>query len=63
MTQHDASSCRLRAARWKLDEVRTMHSLLEAERAGDSLKVGAAALWAESCALRAQAWKEEAERV
>lgn len=40
-----------------------MHSLLEAERTGDSLKVGAAALWAEICALRAQAWKEEAERV
>jgi hypothetical protein len=63
MSQHDATSCRLRAARWKLDEVRTMHSLLEAERAGDSQKVGATALWAEICALRALAWREEAERV
>jgi len=63
MTKHDAISCRLMAARWRLDEVRTTYARLAALKRGDMPSMRAAELWAEICVLRQQAWREEVERV
>lgn len=60
MTQHDTILCRLRVARWKAWEAQATFDCILAAQRGDKEARAASEVWAEICALRAQAWQEEA---
>lgn len=62
MNQHNAIICRLRAARWRVEEAQATLDGIGAAGRGDKRARAAAEVWAELCALRVLAWKEEAER-
>lgn len=62
MTTHDAIFCRLRVARWMAEEAKATLDCVSAIGRGDRRSSRAAEAWAEVCAARVQAWKEEAER-
>ena len=53
---------RLMALHWGSEERKASLACVEAMGRGDRTESHAAEAWAEICAIRAQAWKEEAER-
>lgn len=62
MSALDKTMCRLRAARWMALEAQATLDCVSAMGRGDRLGSRAHNVWAEICALRVQAWREEAER-
>lgn len=62
MSALDKTLCRLRASRWMALEAQATLDCVSAMGRGDRLESRAHEVWAEICALRVQAWKEEAER-
>lgn len=61
MSPLDRTMCRLRASRWLAEEARATLDCVSAMERGDRRESRALSAWAEICALRALAWKEEAE--
>lgn len=62
MSALDRTMCRLRASRWMALEAQATLDCVEAMGRGNRRASRAAEAWAEICAMRVQAWKEEAER-
>jgi hypothetical protein len=62
MSALDRTMCRLRAARWMALEAQATLDCVAAMDRGDRIEGRAHEVWAELCALRVQAWEEEAER-
>lgn len=62
MSPLDRTMCRLRVSRWMAEEARATLDCVAAMGRGDRQESRAYEAWAEVCALRVQALKEEAEQ-
>jgi hypothetical protein len=62
MSPLDRTMCRLRAAKWVAQEAQATLDHVQAMNRGDMRRGRESGAWAEVCATRVQAWREEAEK-
>lgn len=62
MSALDRTLCRLRASRWMALETQATLDCVQAMGRGDRVGSRAAEAWAEVCAARVSAWKEESDK-